>query len=269
MTNQTALTVIQPRPLTPQVWQMIEAIAPTIHSGRLLLGQGNADTAASIMLKGYELGLPLTAAFDLIHVIQGKPGLSPRGALAILHDSPVKAELKITRLTDDKGKFVGYEAYGKRTNGFEFTARFTMEDAARAGLVKKDSGWEKYPENMCLWRAIGFMSDVVFPDVLSGMKFADQLGAELTPDGDVIEGSWSAPEAKLTPEMAAESNIDVEPPEWQSTLQRLLDEYGPEAVLQANEGKIPATEDEVHAVQKVLAVEAIEQLNGELFGEPA
>jgi hypothetical protein len=239
---------------------MISSIAPAMHKSRLF-GVASSEQAQAIMLAGYELGLPLAASFDLIHVIGGKPSLSPRGALAILHDSPVKADLRIARLEDGKGAFSGYECYAKRTNGFEFTARFTLEDAKRAGLAKPDSGWAKYPENMCLWRAIGFCADVVFPDVIAGMKFADQYGADLTPEGDIIEGSWS------TPPVTNGNHAAV--PEWQADLQWLLDQFGADAVLEANGGKIPATAEEVTAVRSQLVKEEVNQLNSELFSESA
>jgi hypothetical protein len=235
---------------------MIEAIAPAMKQSHLF-GVNNEAQAQAIMLKGYELGIPLTASFELIYIIQGKPGLSPRGALALIHGSPVMAEVKITRL-DNKGVFVGYETYMKRVSGFEFTARFTLEDAKRASLIKPDSGWAKYPENMCLWRSVGFAADVVCPDVTAGMKFADQYGADLTPEGDVIEGSWTAPPP------VANGNA----PGWQADLQWLLDQFGAETVLQANDGKIPGSPEEVAAVRSQLVKEDVEQLNGELFGDP-
>jgi hypothetical protein len=252
----TALTLVQ-RQLTPSVWDMISSIAPAMHRSRLF-GVASSEQAQAIMLAGYELGLPLAASFDLIHVISNKPSLSPRGALAIIHGSPVIAQVKINRLEGDKGAFVGYETYIKRQNGFEFTARFTLEDAKRAGLIKPDSGWAKYPENMCLWRSVGFAADVVCPDVTAGMKFADQYGADLTPEGDVIEGSWT------TPPPVANGNA----PEWQADLQWLLDQFGAETVLQANDGKIPATAEEVTAVRSQLVKEDVAELNGELFGDP-
>jgi hypothetical protein len=76
---------IQQRELTPQVWQMISQMAPVMWKSRLF-GVVSQEAAAAIMLKGYELGLSVTASFEFIHVIQGKPGLSPRGALATTGD---------------------------------------------------------------------------------------------------------------------------------------------------------------------------------------
>lgn len=241
MTN--ALTV---RPdLTPATWELIERMAPTMHTSRLF-GVSSPAAAAAIMLKGHELGLPLTASFDLIHVIDGKPGLSPRGALAILHQSPDIAGVSIVRLIDEKGNYLGHECTIRRHSGFEYTARFTMKDAERAGLVKPASGWTKYPENMCLWRAVGFAADVAAPDIIGGMKTADQFGAELTATGDVIPGQWIDSEDGIG---AVQLNGPDETAEIAAIAQGLINDYGAEAVLTANGGVIPTTLEEVDAVR--------------------
>ena len=211
------------RELTPGIWAMIEKMSPVMHQAHLF-GVTSPAQAAAIMLKGYELGLSITASFELIHVIDGKPGLSPRGAMALLHSNPLVKEIKITRL-EDKGKFIGYECFMSRSdNGFSHTSRFTLDDATRAGLMKPNSGWQKYPENMCMYRAIGFAADVVAPDVTAGMtnimKAPEMYGVALSEGGDII---------------------DVVPQAVPSTdpLQELVTQYGAEAVMQANEGRIP------------------------------
>lgn len=252
----TALTIR--KEITPAEWEMINQIAPAAHASRLF-GVSSPAAAAVIMLKGHELGLPLTASFDLIHVISGKPGLSPRGALAILHQSPEIARVAVNRLTDDKGAYLGHECTVERRNGFIYTAQFTMADAKRAGLVKPDSGWANYPENMCLWRAVGFAADVAAPDIIGGMKTADQYGAALSAAGDVIPGQWTEIE-----DTAANMGgpLDSGPDETTDAAlaaQALVNEYGAESVLQANGGNIPATLEEVDAVRYALIAASDEE----------
>lgn len=193
MTN----AIVTRQTLTPQVWQMISQIAPAMHASHLF-GVNSKDQAAAIMLKGYELGLTLTAAFEFINIIQGKPSLTPRGHLALILQNP---ELDKIEVTDEKDACTVKMV---RLNGFSYTARFTLEDANRAGLIKADSGWAKYPANMLRWRAIGYCADVVFPDVGAGMKRSDELGAEITAEGDVIfEGQWTTPQSEPTVNDAA------------------------------------------------------------------
>lgn len=241
--------------ITPTDWQMINEIAPVMHSSRLF-GVTSPAAAAAIMVKGRELGLPLTASFDLIHVIDNKPGLSPRGALAILHASPLIKRIEIGELYDEKNNYVGHTCTIERANGFTYTARFTMADARTADLIKDKSGWSKYPRNMCLWRAVGFAADVAAPDIIGGMKTADQYGAQLTAEGDVIPGEWvSAP-------AAVENDEPDETAAAAIAAQALVAEYGAEAVLAANGGAIPTTLEEVDAVRYALITEEdLEEVN--------
>lgn len=221
------------RELTPGIWAMIEKMAPVMHRAHLF-GVTSPDQAAAIMLKGYELGLSMTASFELVQVIQGKPALSPRGAMAIMLNNPSIKGIWIKRLVEGT-KFIGYECKMERVNGFEYTARFTLEDAARAGLVKPDSGWQKYPENMCLWRAVGFAADVVAPDITAGMttmmKAPEMFGVALTEAGDIVD--------------APAVTINTDP------LQELVTQYGAEAVMNANGGQIP-TNGQVEEVRRKL-----------------
>lgn len=238
----TELTVHVDRSLTPSAWDMISAVAPAMHRSHLF-GVASPEQAMAIMLTGYELGLTLTASFEFVKVIQGKPSLIPRGALALVLRSPDLAGLKVEDITDAKGNPESCRVTMKRRNGFEYTTSFSMADAQRAGLMKDDSGWSKYPANMLRWRAIGFCADVVFPDVIGGMKRADELGADLTPEGDVIEGTWASVAPVTPPPTPAPAAID---------LNTLVARYGAEAVLAANDGKIPATDLELNMVAEAL-----------------
>lgn len=236
--NGTALT-IRHAPLTPSVWNMIQAIAPVIHKSRLF-GAGSPEQAATIMLKGYELGLPLAASFEFIHVVQGKPTLSPRGALALIQRS---GELELIEIMDAPGACT---VHMKRTNGFDYSLTFSMEDAKRTGQVKSGSAWESYPANMLRWRCIGFVADVVFPDVIGGLRRADELGGLIDASGDFLEGEWTP--VALPVEVAA--------PTPTITLDALVTQYGADAVMAAAGGQIPATADELTAVAALLTSEA-------------
>lgn len=235
--EKLTIVPIQQRELTLQIWQMISQIAPVMWKSRLF-GVVSQEAAAAIMLKGYELGLSVTASFEFIHVIQGKPGLSPRGALALLHSHPDIEKVEIRRLTKkEDSSYLGHSCTIKRKNGFEYTAQFTLEDAKRAGLVKPDSGWTKYPEQMCMWRAVGFAADVAAPDITAGMttimKMPEELGVVITDNGEVID-------------------MQAVPAKPQITLDQLLEQFDAESIMIANGGKIPATQEEVEKVFELL-----------------
>lgn len=230
-------TALTRHEVTPDAWKMIQAVTPTIYKARLF-GVGSEDQAAAIMLKGHELGLSLTSSFEFIHVIDNRPSISPRGALALIYQCGELDGLKI----EDDGK--ACTVWMKRKNGVEFKATYSDEDAKKAGLIKDKSGWEKYARQMRQWRAVGFCADVVFPDILGGIRRSDEFGADLTPDGDVIEGSWSAVDNKPT---------QPAKPQPSDLLTELVHTHGAEAVMIASGGKIPSTLAEMELVRDKLA----------------
>lgn len=257
MVVTSSLALTGTRELTPNIWQMIRDMAPVMHSSRLFGVAGEA-AAAAIMLKGYELGLSITASFEFIQIVQGKPSLSPRGALALLHNSPEIEKIVVNRV-ENAGAFVGYSCYMRRRNGFEFTSRFTMDDARRAGLIKAGGAWESYPENMCMWRAIGFCADMVAPDIVAGMsammKMPEQFGVGLTQEGDIIDVTPVSP--PTTTEQLTAHPISAPVMEQPTiTLDDLLNLHTAEEILVANEGKIPGTDAELVAVAAKLRGEA-------------
>ena len=244
-TNTTAIVPVRrPQPLTPAEWNMIQAVAPAMHMSRLF-GFSNPHAAEAVMLKGRELGFELAASVELIRTVEGRPTLTPRGMLALLHTrKDVIAEIEITQLVDDKsGQHIGHECTIRRVDGFEYTGRFTLADAQQAGLIKPKSGWEKYPERMTLWRAVDFAADVAAPDVTNGMNTYAKF------DDDVIDADWlDAPVVVDVAEIPQDTGPD-ETTDAALAAQTLIDEYGALAVLNANDGKIPTMMEEIDALR--------------------
>lgn len=225
------------REITPSVWGMIEKIAPTMKESRFF-GVATVPQAQAVMLKGFELGLPLAASFDFITVIADKPALIPRGALALIYQSNLCEEMDIKSLKNEKGEPDRCEVTMKRRGGIKYTASFSMDDAKRADLIKPNSGWAKYPDRMMLWRALGFAADVVFPDVIGGLKHADELGADLTPEGNVVDATW-------TPVAVKPMSTAQVVPDATTLLSNLTQAYGPERLIKENGGTIPTTIEEL------------------------
>lgn len=182
--SSASITTITPSPpesreLTSSVLAMIMQLAPTIHASRLFRGISLPEQAAVIMLKGYELGFPLTAAFELIEMIEGKAALKPQGALALLHKSR-NFDIKIEDQKD------GCTVWMKRRDtGFHYTATFTLDDAKRAGVVKAGGAYTTYPAEMFRARAIARCARVVGPDVLAGLYLTAELASE--PEADEVQ----------------------------------------------------------------------------------
>ena len=238
--SESRALVIQPQ-LTLSTWGVIQAIAPTMHQSRLF-GVASVDQAAAIMIKGAELGLGLAASFEYVTVIQGRPTLSPRGALALVMASGKLDGLKLD-LTAEKAS-----CWMKR-GIFEHTETMTIDDAKKAGLVKSGGAWESWPKNMLKWRVVGFCLDLLFSDITGGLKRSDEFGATVDDSGNVIEGEWS-----VAPDSAPNTQAQVGTPV--TALDDLLGKYGPDAVLAANDGRIPTTPEEIAAVEAKLGAEA-------------
>jgi hypothetical protein len=233
------------RELTQDTWSMIERVAPVMQKSRLF-GVATTEQAMAIMLKGHELGLQLAASFEFVVVIQDKPSLIPRGALALILNSNEYAGMSIDDQRNDKGQPIACVVTMKRKNGFTYTATYTMEDAKQADLVKPGSGWAKYPANMLRWRAVGYAADVVFPDLLGGLKRSDELGADISPDGDIINATWTVKEPQSSQ------------PQPSILLNELITKYGATSILAVNDGKIPQTVEEIATVTAKLEAQAKE-----------
>ena len=224
---------------------MIERIAPAMHLARYF-GFANPEQAMAIALKGWELGFSISGSFEFIHAItaSGKTvvTLSPRGMLALMHSSPKCKSIEIVEKNDDKGDPFSCTVTITRDNGYSHTVTWTMDDARRAGLVKVGGAWETYPANLLRWRAIGFCADIVCSDLLGGMKRADEFGANITAEGDVIDGSWTETKPSQQEE-PYQAQVD--------TLESLVTEFGVPAVCAAN-GGMPPVGDQLAKVGAIL-----------------
>ena len=167
-----------PRQLDANAISIIMALAPAWKES-LWFGIRYPEQAIVLMARAYELGFPITSSFDYFDVIATQSStrifLKPRAALALIYRSGLLKNLKI----EDR-KDACYVHMQRRDNDYGFGLEFSIEMAKRAGLIKDKGAWMAYPENMLRWRAIGFVSQIVFPDVLSGLQMStDYIDAEV------------------------------------------------------------------------------------------
>lgn len=179
--------------LTANVFNMALGLAPTIHASRLFPGVSSPEQAAAIMLKGYELGFGLTAAFDYLESVQGRVGLKPTGMLALIHRS------RLIDMTVESSNTKATVSMKRRDTGFAFSLTYTLDDAKKAGLVKTGGNWEKYPANMLRYRAVKFCAMIVCPDILGGLYTTDELGGVLPVGADPLTGEVIVQEAEAQP----------------------------------------------------------------------
>lgn len=177
------------RTLTSDQYALIQVVASALHQSRYYQGISSEHRAAYLMARAYELGFPATAAPDVIDDIQGRLTLKPQAAWALVLQSGLLEDMKVTE-GDDFCEISFKRAGLPFWQGY----RFTMDAAKRAGLIKDGGAYEKWGKNMLYWRALGFAIDRVFPDVTIGLKDSVQFGAPIPVErvnvvtGEIIEG---------------------------------------------------------------------------------
>lgn len=211
-------------------------------------GIGNMYESALKAHVARELGISSAAALNGVYIIEGKPSIAPALAWALIVVHPQFDGYSEKRITDANGHFYGWEITMRRKNGVQATRRFTMEDAQRVTVGKsgqkladKDN-WKNYPENVCYWRAMGYVEDVVWPDVTLGMKRSDELGASISPEGEVIDITPTAPEIRVETVTPSAPAI----PNYGFTITRLMEVASNEDIIAANGGGFPITPEQVN-----------------------
>jgi hypothetical protein len=139
--------------------------------------------AVTKVLAGYELGITPIAAITGIHVIKGRIALSANLLATLIKRHP-DYDYKIKSLTNDECTVLFFE------NGEEIgESTFTIEDAEKAGLLKADSGWVKFPRNMLFARAISNGVKWFCPQLTSGAPIytPEELGENVDEEGRIIE----------------------------------------------------------------------------------
>jgi hypothetical protein len=149
------------------------------------------DVLVAIQL-GTEIGLAPMQALQSIAVINGRPSIWGDGFLALIMASP---------LYRDHDEY--YEVDGQRVDGLNadalkqdtttavctfyrrgkaepVTRRFTVAQAKKAQLLGKDGPWQTYPDRMLLMRARSWAGRDCFPDLLRGIRTAEEALDEST-----------------------------------------------------------------------------------------
>lgn len=151
---------------------MKEQAAVMIKSGFLPYGIKTEAQAISLGLAGKELGIGFMESIRSIHVIQGKPTISPQLMLALARRTGLLVDFQV------KEEATKARVMLKRKGQSEFWCEFGDKEAKEMGLINKDN-YRKQKGTMFLWRAISKAMRFVFPDVLLGMYQPEELGADI------------------------------------------------------------------------------------------
>ena len=135
--------------------------------------QGKPEDIMVAVQWGYEIGLAPLQALQNISVINGKPSVYGDAAMALVQASPVCEG--VDEYFENEGTPNPIAVCVARRKGRNpVIARFSVEDAKRAGLWGKQGPWQSYPKRMMQMRARGFALRDAFPDVLKGLITAEE-----------------------------------------------------------------------------------------------
>jgi hypothetical protein len=162
--------------------------------------RGKPSSVAIVLQIGCELGISPMQALNGISVIQGKPGVDPQLAIALIRQRIPGAVIKFK---GDETRAEVTMARSKDSLDEGYTAVWTMEKAKKMQLASKDN-YIKQPGTMLRWRATMEAARMVFPDILKGMYSGEEL------DG-IVDDDSNDKAKSIQERIAAAKEIKSEP----------------------------------------------------------
>lgn len=202
-----------------EAWRLANVIAsselvPKGYRGR------PADVLVAIQY-GMEVGLPPMAALHSVFVTNGRPSLWGDGFLAVIMASArykdhaeyyiVDGQEKEFLIAADLAKddTMAVTTFWRTDSARPRTATFSIAKAKKAGLWSKKGPWQEYPDRMLKMRARGFAGHDAFPDVLRGIRTAEE--ARDTQDEDTAIDVVPVQVAPVQPRRASEALAEPSP----------------------------------------------------------
>jgi hypothetical protein len=182
MSEQAIQKLEIPKVNTPDASEfgvMRETATMLVKTGFLPQSINTPEKAIAIILTGRELGIGTMAALNTINVISGKPTVSPQLMLALIERSGQLEDIQI--VNEDSH----VRCTMKRRGRSPHTEFFGDAEATAMQLKGKDN-YKKQAFTMYKWRAVAACARVVFPDVISGLYTPDEMGADVTEDGELL-----------------------------------------------------------------------------------
>ena len=147
--------------------EQIERAAEYVVKSRLF-GVQNKDQAVALMLLAQAEGIHPMRAVQEYHIINGRPAMRADAMLARFLQAGGKVEWH--KLTDTEAS-----ATFSHPQGGTATITWTLDMAKRAGLVKPNSGWSKFPRAMLRSRVVSEGVRTVFPGVATGIYTPEEV----------------------------------------------------------------------------------------------
>lgn len=208
--------------------------------------QGKPEDVLVAVQWGCEIGLAPLQALQNISIINGKPAVYGDAAMALVLASPVCENIEESIEGEGTPNPVAV-CVAKRRGRSPVVARFSVEDAKRAGLWGKQGPWSAYPKRMLAMRARGFALRDAFADVLKGLITAEE--AQDYPEDRKVAKVVNIPTKNPLDALAAPQEIE---PDDNSQQQREQEEQ------QEAEEERPSTAEEIKQQFEEAGVEIVD-----------
>ena len=208
-----ALTTGGIRSLAPQNFAEAEHIAQLLAKSDIVPKEmiGKPANILLAIMFGSEIGLPPAQALQNVMVVNGRPSLWGDAVMGKVEASGLLEAWKDEYLPSE-GR--GTVRFMVKRKGREAVVRtFSMDDAKKANLEGKAGPWTNYPKRMLFHRARSWALRDVFPDVLKGIRYAEEEQdiIDVTPGKDNV---YEMPKAKpAAEEIHGETSYDSPKPE--------------------------------------------------------
>ena len=230
--------------------------------------KGKPEAVVIVLQFGSEIGMSPMQALQQLVPVNNLVSLKGDGAKALIQRSGKLStweELEIgTQGKDDWGFRINAS---RKDTGEKNTASFTVADAKRAGLWIDDaalqrspglkhSPWYKHPRRMLKYRALGFISRDLFPDVLSGI-YTEEEAADMGVDNTrfVTDGGIQVDMAKADTTDANNSKTAARTKEKDDKVKALAGKTEPKVQIQP-EAKVEAAPTQpAEAIQEPEVIE--------------
>lgn len=180
---------------------MVAWAEAVIRSGFAPRGFVKASQVLVAAQTGHELGLGPAASLRAFYVPpSGRPALYAEAAHALVMRSGLLEDFKNGEPEGDGDERAATFQVKRKGMAWK-SVSFSIRQAKAAGLMRKDSGWEKYPDRMLKARAKAWALHDVFPDLLLGIPVEGYSDDE--PEGDTVQ-------VEKEPPLAA-PNLEPEP----------------------------------------------------------
>lgn len=172
----TELSRLEPTTIAEATALAKAAVASRLYS------VASPEAALMIILTGKDLCLTASQSLRAVYVVNGKPVVSSDAMVAAIRRSGLAATWRVVETTAERctitTKRVGESEPESET--------FTLDDAKRAGLDRKDV-WRMYPRDMLRHRCAAALARRVYPDVILGCYAPGELDEPAPADVRVVE----------------------------------------------------------------------------------